>query len=92
MAALFRDAHTVKGSARMLGLDGVVEAAHRAEDLLGAVRDGRFDPRKDLVDLLLASAEAIRRGLPGADRPCRAMTTWPRDRLPSTPRSMDRTR
>ena len=53
VAALFRDAHTVKGSARMLGLDGVVEAAHRSEDLLGAIRDGRFEPRRDLVDLLL---------------------------------------
>jgi chemotaxis protein histidine kinase CheA len=72
VAALFRDAHTVKGSARMLGLDDVVEVAHRSEDLLGAVRDGRFDPRKDLVDLLLASAEGIRRGLPGADRPASA--------------------
>lgn len=69
VAALFRDAHTVKGSARMLGLDGVVDVAHRAEDLLGAVRDGRFDPRRDLVDLLLASAEGIRRGLPGATLP-----------------------
>jgi chemotaxis protein histidine kinase CheA/CheY-like chemotaxis protein len=69
VAALFRDAHTVKGSARMLGLDGVVDAAHRAEDLLGAIRDGRFDPRSDLVDLLLAAAEGIRRGLPGASRP-----------------------
>ena len=69
VAALFRDAHTVKGSARMLGLDGVVDAAHRAEDLLGAVRDERFEPRRDLVDLLLVSAEAIRRGLPGAEKP-----------------------
>jgi chemotaxis protein histidine kinase CheA len=69
VAALFRDAHTVKGSARMLGLDGVVDAAHRSEDLLGAVRDGRFEPRGDLVDVLLAAAEAIRRGLPGAERP-----------------------
>jgi chemotaxis protein histidine kinase CheA len=69
VAAMFRDAHTVKGSARMLGLDSVVEAAHRSEDLLGAIRDGRFEPRRDLVDLLLASAEAIRGGLPGADRP-----------------------
>jgi chemotaxis protein histidine kinase CheA len=69
VAALFRDAHTVKGSARMLGLDGVVDAAHRAEDLLGAVRDERFEPRRDLVDLLLTAAEAIRRGLPGAERP-----------------------
>ncbi len=72
VAALFRDAHTVKGSARMLGLDGVVDAAHRAEDLLGAIRDGRFDPRRDLVDLLLAAAEGIRRGLPGASRPISA--------------------
>ena len=76
VAALFRDAHTVKGSARMLGLDGVVEVAHRAEDLLGAIRDGRFDPRRDLVDLLLASAEGIRRGLPGADATGRPTTTW----------------
>jgi chemotaxis protein histidine kinase CheA len=69
VGALFRDAHTVKGSARMLGLDGVVDTAHRSEDLLGAIRDGRFDPRPDLVDLLLAAAEGIRRGLPGADKP-----------------------
>ncbi len=69
VAALFRDAHTVKGSARMLGLDGVVDAAHRAEDLLGAISDGRFEPRTDLVDLLLAAAEGIRRGLPGAATP-----------------------
>ena len=68
VAALFRDAHTVKGSARMLSLEGVVDVAHRSEDLLGAVRDGRFEPRKDLVDLLLMAAEGIRRGLPGAER------------------------
>ena len=37
VAGLFRDAHTVKGSARMLGLGGVVDVAHRAEDLLGAL-------------------------------------------------------
>ena len=50
---LFRDAHTVKGSARMLGLEGVLHVAHNMEDLLGALRDGRFDVRKDHVDLLL---------------------------------------
>ncbi len=68
VAALFRDAHTVKGSARMLALDGVVELAHRAEDLLGALRDGRVVVRKDLVDLLLVTVEAISRSLPGAER------------------------
>ncbi|HEX6935648.1 MAG TPA: response regulator [Actinomycetes bacterium] len=72
VSGLFRDAHTVKGSARMLGLDGVVDVAHRAEDLLGALKDGRQPVRKDLVDLLLVSAESISRSLPGAVRPVAA--------------------
>ncbi len=69
VTGLFRDAHTVKGSARMLGLVGVVDVAHRAEDLLGALKDGRLAVRKDLVDVLLVSAESIGRSLPGAQRP-----------------------
>jgi chemotaxis protein histidine kinase CheA len=69
VAALFRDAHTVKGSARMLGLDEVVDVAHRAEDLLGAVKDGRVAVRKDLVDVLLVAAESINRSLPGTPHP-----------------------
>ncbi|MBI1376729.1 MAG: response regulator [Frankiales bacterium] len=66
--SLFRDAHTVKGSARMLGLDAVVTLAHRAEDLLGMLRDGRLAVRRDLVDLLLVTTDAIGRSMPGADR------------------------
>ena len=69
VGALFRDAHTVKGSARMLGLDAVVAVAHRSEDLLGAIRDGRLTARRDLVDVLLAATDGIGRALPGAARP-----------------------
>ncbi len=69
IASLFRDAHTVKGSARALALESVVSLAHRAEDLLGALRDGRFAVRRDLVDLLLAATEGIGRAIPGNDRP-----------------------
>jgi chemotaxis protein histidine kinase CheA len=69
ISSLFRDAHTVKGSARALALDGVVGLAHRAEDLLGALRDGRFAVRRDIVDLLLVTAEGISRSMPGADKP-----------------------
>ncbi|MCU1589059.1 MAG: Gliding motility regulatory protein [Frankiales bacterium] len=65
VASLFRDAHTVKGSARMLGLDGVLHVSHGIEDLLGALRDGRFPVRRDLVDLLLAACDGIHRALPG---------------------------
>src|SRR4051812_19151048 len=59
VTGLFRDAHTVKGSARMLGLDGVLQVSHACEDLLGALRDGRIDVRRDIVDVLLASSDAI---------------------------------
>jgi chemotaxis protein histidine kinase CheA len=69
VASLFRDAHTVKGSARALGLEQVVSLAHRSEDLLGAVRDGRFGVRRDLVDLLLAATDGIGAAMPGAERP-----------------------
>src|SRR4051794_32104650 len=66
VTGLFRDAHTVKGSARMLGLDGVLQVAHASEDLLGAMRDGRLSVRRDIVDLLLASCDAIGVAVAGA--------------------------
>ena len=67
--ALFRDAHTVKGSARMLGLEPVVEMAHRAEDLLGAVRDNKVAVGQAIIDLLLRTGEAIGRAMPDAEHP-----------------------
>jgi chemotaxis protein histidine kinase CheA len=69
VAGLFRDAHTVKGSAKMLGLDHVVAVAHLMEDLLGDLRDGRLPVRRDLTDLLLTSCDAIDRAMPGAAEP-----------------------
>jgi chemotaxis protein histidine kinase CheA len=69
VTSLFRDAHTVKGSARMLGLSEVLAVAHNAEDLLGALRDGRLPVRRDLVDLLLASCDGILGALPCVDDP-----------------------
>ncbi|MDX6225107.1 MAG: two-component system, chemotaxis family, sensor kinase CheA [Frankiales bacterium] len=72
VAALFRDAHTVKGSARMLGLEGVLQVSHLLEDVLGSLRDLRLAARRDVVDLLLASCDGITRALPGAQRPLSA--------------------
>jgi len=69
VAGLFRDAHTVKGSARMLGLSGVLAVAHRCEDLLGALRDGRLPVRADVISLLLAACDAMTNSLPGLDDP-----------------------
>ena len=69
VGGLFRDAHTVKGSAKMLGLDHVVSVAHLMEDLLGAVRDGRLKARADLIGLLLISCDAVSRSMPGVAGP-----------------------
>ena len=69
IGGLFRDAHTVKGSARMLGLDGVLQVAHRCEDLLGGLRDGRLHVRRDIIDLLLAACDGITSAMPGIEDP-----------------------
>jgi chemotaxis protein histidine kinase CheA len=69
ISALFRDAHTLKGSARMLGIQGVVELAHAAEDILSAVRDRRLSPGAELVDLLLAAVDGMERSMPSAADP-----------------------
>ncbi|MBV9292530.1 MAG: response regulator [Frankiales bacterium] len=69
VVGMFRDAHTVKGSARMLGLTGVLQVAHRCEDLLGAIRDERLPVRRDLIDLLLAACDGIGSAMPGLEDP-----------------------
>lgn len=75
LTGLSRDAHTVKGSARMLGLDEVVSLAHGAEDVLAAMRDGRLVFDRNNVDLLLSVVDAIGAALPGCDRDISGTTT-----------------
>src|ERR1700759_4862168 len=69
IAALFRDAHTIKGSARMMGLAPIVEIPPAAEDLLAGVADRRLKPGREMIDLLLASVDAMSRSLPAAADP-----------------------
>jgi chemotaxis protein histidine kinase CheA len=57
--ALFRSAHTITGSARMLKLSGICETAHRMEDLLGALRAGHYRPEPTGIGLLLQGTEPI---------------------------------
>lgn len=57
--AIFRAAHTIKGSAGMFGLDPVVEFTHVAESVLDKVRDGVVPVTDELVALLLACCDHI---------------------------------
>jgi two-component system chemotaxis sensor kinase CheA len=57
--SLFRDAHTIKGGAGMLGLEDVQTLAHAMEDVLESARSaGEFPPH--LTDPLLRAADALR--------------------------------
>jgi len=57
--SLFRDAHTIKGAAGMLGLDDIRTLAHAAEGVLGRIRGaGSFPP--GLAALLLRCTAALR--------------------------------
>lgn len=62
---LFRAAHTLKGSATLVGLPAVVEVTHALEDLLSAVRDGSVPAGDPVVDATLDTVDALRRALPG---------------------------
>ena len=44
MAAIFREAHTLKGAAAVVGVDDVVSVAHAMEDLFQQLRDGTRTP------------------------------------------------
>ncbi|MCL8207539.1 MAG: chemotaxis protein CheW [Actinomycetia bacterium] len=76
--ALFRAAHTLKGSGAMLGLTAWAETAHRLEDALDAVRQGRqaWDPAVQQV--VLAAVDALRAELAGAPATAEASggTAW----------------
>lgn len=56
---LFRHAHSLKGMAASMGLEDTAQLAHRAEDLLEALRTGRARPAQQTVDLLLATADTL---------------------------------
>ncbi|AZZ92205.1 chemotaxis protein CheA [Hahella sp. KA22] len=59
--AVFRAAHTIKGSGGLFGLDHVVAFTHDVEGVLDAVRDGRLDIDGDLISLLLSCGDQIGR-------------------------------
>lgn len=57
---LFRAMHTVKGSAAQVGLQRIARVAHRAEDLIGRLRDGLLHPSAEIVDICLESVDALK--------------------------------
>ena len=56
---LFRAAHTLKGSSRMLKLAPITAIAHSTEELLSAFRDGSQTPSPAAISLLNQAIDAL---------------------------------
>ena len=72
IASVFREAHTLKGAAAVVGLDEISGVAHAMEDLLEGLRRGERQPTPALTDALLAAVDVLASMLPavlaGEDR------------------------
>jgi two-component system, chemotaxis family, sensor kinase CheA len=72
--AIFRCAHSVKGGAATFGFTDVAELTHQMETLLDKLRRHELTPTAAMVDVLLASGDALKAQLArhqgnGADAP-----------------------
>jgi two-component system, chemotaxis family, sensor kinase CheA len=56
---LFRHAHSVKGMAASMQLEGIAALAHRAEDLVDVFRRRAASPDAGSVDVLLGTVDAL---------------------------------
>lgn len=56
---MFRAAHTIKGSAYMVGLPSLGDFAHRMEDLLGAAREGAISLNTDVTRVIEEATDTI---------------------------------
>jgi two-component system chemotaxis sensor kinase CheA len=65
--AIFRAAHTIKGSSGLFGLDAIVAFTHVAESVLDEVRDGAVALDEALIALLLACGDYIGRMIDGVE-------------------------
>ena len=57
---LLRDAHTLKGSSRMVGLVDLSDVAHSLEDIMVRVRDGQLAYVPEMSDAVFEALDVIR--------------------------------
>lgn len=57
--AVFRAAHTIKGSSGMFGIDYIVDFTHIAENLLDKIRNHKIEINDEIIELLLACKDQM---------------------------------
>lgn len=63
--SVFREVHTLKGSAAVAGLDEVSRIAHDLEELMEELRNGRQAVTPEVIDILLAGADRLGSAISG---------------------------
>jgi two-component system chemotaxis sensor kinase CheA len=58
---IFREVHSLKGLAGMLGFGDISELSHSLEDMLDKLRMGKIEISKDLIDLLYDAIDSLNR-------------------------------
>src|SRR2546421_13042910 len=58
---IFRNVHSLKGLAGMLGFGEISELSHNLEDMLDKLRMGKIAITRDLIDLLYDSVDSLNR-------------------------------
>lgn len=58
---IFREVHSLKGLAGMLGFIEISELSHNLEDMLDRLRMGKIEITRDLMDLLYDSVDSLNR-------------------------------
>jgi chemotaxis protein histidine kinase CheA len=89
LSSVFREAHTLKGAAAVVGLADVLRVAHALEEVLEGLRRGDRAAAPGLVDALLGAVDGMREMVPavlaGNDRGDHADRLVAALRSPATP-------
>ena len=56
---IFRPVHTIKGSAQFIGVVLVAKLAHKMEDLLDLLRDGRKQCTEEMIAVFMQSKDRV---------------------------------
>jgi two-component system chemotaxis sensor kinase CheA len=60
LVSLLRTTHSLKGAARSVSVEPIETACHRLESLLGSARDGRRSLDAEALELVYATADALK--------------------------------
>ncbi|MBF0273761.1 MAG: Hpt domain-containing protein [Nitrospinae bacterium] len=57
--SIFRDIHTIKGNSHFLGVDNIKSLSHVFEDMFGALRSGKIELTRELIDVSLEAVDFL---------------------------------